>query len=65
MPIDGLDSGAKGGEADHMLHVPRQEQLLAHVQHQQSLHAIVGKPLPSLGKHQIAKADRVTTIVGF
>ena len=60
-----LDARPEGLKGDHMFHMAGQQQLLAHVEHQQGLHAVVGEPLPGLGEDQIAEPDRVTEEVGL
>ena len=43
-----------------MLDVPRQQQLIHHVEGQQPCHAVIGKALPRFGKREEEEAPGVT-----
>lgn len=63
-----LDS-AQGGL--HLLHppyildCPRDQQVLGHIEHQEGLHAVVGKAFECLGAEQDTKACRMTEEASF
>ncbi len=42
-PVDPLEQAAVGGEPQHVLHMPRLQQLLGHVEGQHDLHAEVAE----------------------
>src|SRR3546814_16065041 len=42
-----------------MLDMPRQKELLDHVEHDQRRHAVIGKTLPRFGEGEIGEAARV------
>src|SRR3546814_9868120 len=42
-----------------MLDMPRQKELLDHVEHDQRRHAVIGKTLPRFGEGEIVEAARV------
>ena len=54
---DELDSPLEAGETRNSLAMPRQQQTLDHVEHEQGLHSMEGNALPQLGtgnEHQTA-----------
>jgi hypothetical protein len=55
-PVDRLDRGAERAEADDILDMAGQQQLLGHVEDEQRLHAVIGEPLPGLGEGEVAEA---------
>src|SRR5437763_15779426 len=50
---------AKWTEPRDALDVSRVQQSIEHVEHEQRLHAVVGKAFPSFGERQIAKTARM------
>src|SRR5438876_11039527 len=50
---------AKWTEPRDALDVSRVQQSINHVQHEERLHAVVGKAFPSFGERQIAKTARM------
>ncbi|MNS68403.1 hypothetical protein D3C72_1016850 [compost metagenome] len=57
--VNAFHHGAELCEPGDALDMPRLKQLPDHVEDQQGLHAVVGKPLPGLGERQIPEADRM------
>jgi len=47
-------------EADNLLNMPRQQQLVGHVEREQGDHAMKGNALPQLRARQCCKSTRVT-----
>ena len=52
-----LERVAQRGEAGDVLDVPGHEERLAHVEHEERGHAIVGEALPGLGEGEVGEAD--------
>src|SRR3569833_2007725 len=48
---------AKRAKALHMYHMAREQQAVGHVEHQQRLHAVIGKTLPELRGAQPTQAE--------
>ena len=63
-PDHGFDRGAKSREPDDVLDVPRQQQLVHHVEHQQRRHAVVREALPGLGEGEVEEPLRMTRETG-
>src|SRR5262249_36768580 len=55
-----FDEMTEGTEPEDVLDVPRMEQSIHHVEHEESLHAVVGKAFPSLRERDVSEAARVT-----
>ncbi len=59
-PEDRLKQAPKGLECRNIPGILRQEKVCRHIQDQQCLHAIEGKPLPRLSEHDIGQPPGVT-----
>ncbi|HEX3432005.1 MAG TPA: hypothetical protein VHT03_14075 [Rhizomicrobium sp.] len=54
-----FNGGTKLRKSGDMLDMPRQQQLLDHVQHEQCLHAVEGDAIPKFGGSDVGEAARV------
>src|SRR5665213_3369101 len=54
-----FEPGAERGEAGDMFDMAGQEKLLAHIEHEQARHAVIGKTLPRLGEGEKAERARL------
>ncbi len=58
-PIEILNGMGKRREAPHLADILRLEEIFGHIEHEQRLHAVIGKPLPNLRHGKPAKPRRV------
>ncbi len=53
------DEAAKGAEAPHVFDMSGLQQVMREIQHQQRLHAVIGKTLPELGSREPRQTHRM------